>query len=224
MKKYVLFALSLLTLFAFVACSNTVADISTSGGGEIEVTESDVGEVDETVNLSGGDTVTGEFDYESYTITYTDPEGYTTTEDGGGSVTFSLDGYEVGKIVYVPATVERQIMAEYYEALQADVAELEAYAAQYAEGLDVEYEVTKETVNGQEVILLTGTVAEGSVYGNPGDVAYVLVMPMGDQMIVLRGFADAETAEIIRSDMITFAESIQGEATASAASTSSSAA
>lgn len=224
MKKYVLFALSLLTLFAFVACSNTVADISTSGGGEIEVTESDVGEVEETVNLSDGDTVTGEFDYESYTITYTDPEGYTTTEDGGGSVTFSLDGYEVGKIVYVPATVERQIMAEYYEALQADVAELEAYAAQYAEGLDVEYEVTKETVNGQEVILLTGTVAEGSVYGNPGDVAYVLVMPMGDQMIVLRGFADAETAEIIRSDMITFAESIQGEATASAASTSSSAA
>ena len=208
MKNRILLLLSLVTLLAFAACSNTVADVSTSGGGEIEVTESDVGKTEQTVDPEDGPAVTETEEYESYTLTYTDPDGYTVSEDAGGSVTFSLDGYEVGKIVYVPAQVEAQVLDQYYAALASDVEAWKAYVADYAANLDVDYEVEKLTVNGQEALLATGTVAEGSMEGNPGDVGYVLIMPVGDQLVVIDGFADAETAETIKADITTFAGTI----------------
>lgn len=216
MKKYVSVLLTLLVgLFAFSACSDTVVDISTSEGGELKVTESDLGEKEETIDPADGEAVTGKAKYESLTITYTTPDGYTETASGGGMVTFSLNGSEVGKIVYVPAPVETAVLDTYYEALEYDAEQLYEYMAQYAEGLDVDYEVTKQDVNGQEAILATGTVAEGSAEGNPGDVAYVLLMPMGDQLVVLRGFADAQSAATIKADLDAFANSLTGTPAAS---------
>lgn len=221
MKKFLPATLALLTgLFLFAACSDTVADISTSDGGEIVVTESDVGTAEETVNPADGPPDTAEAEYEALTITYTAPDGYTETVDGGGMVTYKLDGYEVGSIVYVPEAVEADVLDAYYDALAYEEEQLREYAAQYAEGLDVDYEVTKQDVNGQQAILVTGTVAEGSSMGTPGDVAYVLAMPMGDQMILVRGLADADTADVIKADLSTFAESINGTPAGSGTSSS----
>ena len=223
MRKALLTAFAfLVSLFVLVGCSNTVADVETSSGGEVVVTESDVGAVDETMSVGGGETVTGTEDYEALTITYTDPEGYTVTESGGGVVTFTLDDYETGKIVYIPKTVDTAVMDQYHDALQADAERLKEYAAEYAEEMDVDFAVNKETVNGQEVIWITGTVAEGSTAGNPGDVGYVMIMPMGDQIIAIRGYANAETADIVKADLMTFAQSITG--TPAASSTAASAA
>ncbi len=211
MKKSICFAVALVVgLFALAACSDTVADISTSAGGEVVVTESHIGTEQDTITPEDGQPETAEADYESLTITWTTPDGYTETIDGGGMVTFTLDGNEVGKILYIPETVEDAVLDAYYTALVADEPQLREYAAQYAEGLDVDYEVTKQDVNGQEAIFITGTVADDSTEGNPGDVAYVLIMPMGDQLIVLRGFADADTAETIKADLSAFAGNLTG--------------
>lgn len=221
MKKLALTCMALIVALSMAACSNTVADVSTSGGGEVKVTESDVGTVKETVDPADGPAVNAEADVESYTITYTDPDGYTVEESGGGSVTFKLDGNEVGKIVYVPAEVNAQLLEKFNAALEADVEALKEYAAEYAEGLDVDYEVTKEPVGDQQAILLTGTVAEGSTEGNPGDMAYVLVVPVGERLVVLRGFADAASAEQVKADMLAFAESMNVAEEAAASSSSS---
>ncbi len=209
MNKFTLIPVALIAIFTLTACSNTVADVSTSDGGEVVVTESEVGTVEKTVDPADGPKVDAEAEVNSFTITYTDPAGYTVEESGGGAVTFKLEGYEVGKIVYVPAEVNAQLMEKFNAALEADVAQLKEYAAEFAEGLDVDYEVTKEEVNGQQAVLVTGTVAEGSAEGNPGDMAYVLVLPVGDRLVVLRGFADAETAEQVKADMMAFAGTME---------------
>ena len=211
MKKYLtILTVLLVGLFALAACSNTVAQTSTPDGGEIVVTESDIAQVEETVDPADGPPETAEADYESLTITYTAPDGYTETIDGGGMVTYTLDGSEVGRIVYVPEAVEAAVLDAYYDALAYDEEQLRVYMADYVAGLDVDYEVTKQDVNGQEAILVTGTVAEGSAEGTPGDEAYVLLMPMGDQLVLVRGYADAETAETIKADLTAFAESLTG--------------
>ena len=211
MKKYLSIALAFFVgVFVFTACSDTVADISTSDGGEIEVTESEDGRVEETVDLAGGPTVTGETNYEHLTITYTAPDGYTETVNGGEMVTFSLDGYEVGEIVYIPEPVGNAVLDGYYTVLGADAEQLREYVAPYAVGLDLDYEVSKQDVGGRQAILVTGTVAEGSAEDNPGDVGYVLLMPMGDQLIVLRGVADETTAATIQKDLLAFAEGLVG--------------
>ena len=214
MKKLALTLMALIAALSLAACSNTVADVSTSGGGEVKVTESEVGTVEETIDPADGPAVEAEADVESYTITYTDPEGYTVEESGGGSVTFKLDGNEVGRIVYVPAEVNAQLLEKFNAALEADVEALKEYAAEYAEGLDVDYEVTKEPMGDRQAILITGTVAEGSTEGIPGNMAYVLVMPVGERLVVLRGFADEASAVQVKADLMAFASSmyVAGEA------------
>ncbi len=211
MKKLTTMALvAALGLFGLAACSNTVASMETASGGEVDVVASEIGSIEQTVSPENAPEMTGTADYEALNITYTDPEGYTKTVGTGGEVTYSLDGEQVGKIVYVPEIVQAAALDKFYAALQDDAAMLKEYAQQFAADYNTDFTATPVTINGYNAIEITGTVTEAAD-GLPAAEAKAYVIAIGDQLVTISGVADEATAAQVQADMDTFANSIQVE-------------
>ncbi len=220
MKKIVpvMLAGAMLAL-SFAACSSTVADISTSDGGEVQVDKSTAASVETDISTSAGE-ATLETEDDALTITYTDPDGYTKTVDDGDVVTYTLDGMELGRIVFVPQAVQADVIAQFNDMLSADAEQLKAYAEQFAADLDTDFTATPTTVAGYDALLIEGTI-DDTATENPGAEAMVLVVPIGDRLVTVSAVADTATAEQVKADAKAFAGSLQDSGMAAAYGASS---